>query len=526
MANRVPAKSKKKPARSSIKGLNRADLAIGFVERFCKIPEGMHVGKPLKLEPFQKKFYQDLFREDRKIRRAIWSMARKNAKTATIATLVLCFVAGPEAKQNAQIVSGAMSRDQAALVFDMCCKMIRLSPKLQGLIRIIPSKKMLIGLTMNTTYIAVSSEGKTAHGKSPLVVIFDELGQNVGPRSELYDALHTAQGAHEDPIEIIISTQAANDSDLLSIFIDDALTGDDPHTICHLYAAPAGCDLLDEKAWAAANPALGKFRSVDDVRAQAQQAARLPSAEASFRNLILNQRVSTNSPLLARSSWKACSKPPMPLKLCDEIYAGIDLSGKTDLTSLALLGHHRESRTWNAVVYFWTPERGLHERAKRDRAPYDVWVEKGLIFTTPGATVDLEWVAGQIAEICSPYNIIAAGYDRWRIDLLKKELEKLGSNLPLVEYGQGYKDASPAIDALEAKVLNATLRHGSNPVLNMCASNAIATKDPAGNRKLDKMRATGRIDGLSALVNAFGMVEKIIDPEGSLDDFINSPLTL
>jgi len=47
--------------------------------------------------------------------------------------------------------------------------------------------------------------------------------------------------------------------------------------------------------------------------------------------------------------------------------------------------------------------------------------------------------------------------------------------------------------------------------LNMCASNAVTIKDPAGNRKLDKSKSTGRIDGMVALVMALGaanMVEK------------------
>jgi len=514
--------ARKKPAPPP----SRSQDAIDFVEEFCKIPEGMFVGQKLVLDEFQKKFYRDLFNEKRKIRRAIWSMAKKNAKTTTIATLVLVYLVGPEAQQNSQIVSGAMSREQAALVFDICCKMIRLSPELSSLVRIIPSRKTLIGVPMNVTYVAVSAEAKTAQGKSPLVLILDELGQVRGPRSDFYDALHTAQGAHANPVEIIISTQAADDSDLLSILIDDAIASNDPATICHLYAAPDGCSLMDEKAWAAANPALGKFRSIDDVREQATQAVRMPSAEANFRNLILNQRISTNSPLIARSSWKACAGEPYPLEECSEIYAGIDLSTRTDLTALVLLGLHDETQTWNAYCHFWTPEQGLIDRAKRDRAPYDLWVQKGLIKTTPGAVVDYEWVAHEIADICAPHQLLAMAYDRWRIEILKKEFSKIGIELPLQEWGQGYKDMSPAIDAVENMILNKTLRHGGNAVLTMCAANAIAVRDPAGNRKLDKIKSTGRIDGFQALAQAAGIAERVHEPLGDLNAFISNPLVL
>lgn len=511
------------------KKLSRADRAINFVEKFCRIPEGMHVGQPLLLEKFQKDFYRDLLRQDRGVRRAIWSMAKKNAKTTTIATLVLVFLVGPEARQNSQIVSGAMSRDQAAMVFDACCKIIRMSPELSAIIRIIPSKKMLIGLPMNVQYLASSADSKTAQGKSPLVFIMDELGQCRGPRSEFFEALETAQGAHDDPLLIIISTQAADDADLLSILIDDALTGEDPATICHLYTAPEGCRITDERAWRAANPALGKFRSIEDVRRQAKQAQRMPSAEPTFRNLILNQRVETKSPLISRDVWKRCAGVPMPLDECDEIYGGLDLSAKTDLTSLVLLGRHIASGTWNAHSYFWTPEKGLVDRAKRDRAPYDVWVSKKFIMVSPGATVDFEWVVRDVLSICTPLvemgKLIALAYDRWRIDVFKKELEKQGGDLPMMEYGQGFKDMAPAIDAIEDKILNTTLRHGGHPVLTMCASNAVATKDPAGNRKLDKKRVTGRIDGMVSLAMAAGIAERPHETPGDLDAFLSQPVS-
>ena len=64
---------------------------------------------------------------------------------------------------------------------------------------------------------------------------------------------------------------------------------------------------------------------------------------------------------------------------------------------------------------------------------------------------------------------------------------------------------APALDHLEAELLNGRIRHGNHPVLSMCAANAVITKDPTGARKLDKSRATGRIDGLQAMAMAFGI---------------------
>lgn len=109
-----------------------------------------------------------------------------------------------------------------------------------------------------------------------------------------------------------------------------------------------------------------------------------------------------------------------------------------------------------------------------------------------------------MAEILAGLNVQAIAYDRWRISLLQKELERIGMDLPLVPHGQGFRDMSSSLDALEAELLNGRIAHAGHPVLAMCAANATTTKDPAGNRKLDKSRATGRIDGLQALAMAFG----------------------
>ena len=484
--------------------MTRADRIIAFIERHCLTPDGAQVGRPMRLAEFQKQFIRDVYGNPAGTRRAILSVARKNGKTGLIAGLLLAHLVGPEAKQNSQIISGAMSRDQAALVFNLASKMVQLSPKLSAVVRIVPSGKRLLGLPLNTEYKALAADGRTAHGLSPVLAILDEVGQVRGPQSDFVDAITTSQGAHAEPLLLVISTQAATDADLLSTWIDDALTSKDPRIVCHLHTAPAGCELLDAQGWQAANPALGAFRSLDDLREQLTQAQRMPSMENTARNLLLNQRVSTESPFISPDVWKACSGPVEALE--GPVFAGLDLSARTDLTALVIVG--QRGGVWHVVPHFWTPEQGLADRARRDRAPYDLWVRQGFMHTTPGATVDYEHVAVEMATILADHDVQAIAYDRWRIDLLRKELGKIGATLPLVEWGQGYKDMSPALDALEAELLNGRLAHGGHPALQMCAANAVVTKDPTGARKLDKSRATGRIDGLQALAMAMGVAAR------------------
>ena len=107
---------------------------------------------------------------------------------------------------------------------------------------------------------------------------------------------------------------------------------------------------------------------------------------------------------------------------------------------------------------------------------------------------------------------------------MRKDCERDGISLPLVEFGQGFKDMAPAIDVLEEALLNCSLQHGGHPVLTMCAANAVVIKDPAGNRKLDKQKATGRIDGMVALAMALGAAQKTIEDVGDFSSFLARPL--
>lgn len=488
--------------------MNRAGRVIEFIERYCLVPDGAGVGSPMVLAGFQKQFIRDTYDNPHGTRRAYLSIARKNGKTGLIAALLLAHLVGPEAKQNAQIVSGAMSREQAALVFRLASQMVQLSPRLSQIVRIVPSGKRLLGLPLNTEFRALAADGKTAHGLSPLLAILDEVGQVRGPRSDFVDAITTSQGAHTDPLLLVISTQAASDADLLSVWLDDAIGSDDPHIVCHLHAAPEGCELSDKAAWTAANPALGIFRSEVDLAEQMKQAQRMPSAENAARNLLLNQRVSTDSPFVSPAVWKSCGADPLPFD--GPVYGGLDLSARTDLTALVLVG--KVAGVWQVQSYFWTPEQGIVDRARKDRAPYDQWASEGYLRTTPGASVDYAHVAAQIAAIVENLDLHAIAYDRWRIDLLNREFDNLGIQLPMLPWGQGFKDMGPALDVLEAELLNARIAHGMHPVLTLCAANAVVTKDPAGSRKLDKSRATGRIDGMVALAMALGVSQSAEAP--------------
>lgn len=477
--------------------------AIRWVKDHCRIPEGARVGQPLELLPFQQKIVRGIY--DSPTRRAIISFGRKNGKTTFCAVLLLLHLCGPFVRRNSQLYSTGLSRDQAALLFSLAAKIVRMSPDLHGVVQIKDSVKQLICPELGTMYRALSAEATTAYGLSPVFAVHDELGQVRGPRSELYEAIETGAGAHDAPLTVIISTQAPNDNDVLSILIDDAKTGSDPEVKLFLYEAPEDVDPFSAESIRLANPAYGEFLNPKEVLKQADEARRMPSRESAFRNLILNQRVDATAPFISRSLWNACGGEIDPFAFQGWVYLGLDLSARNDLTALAMIG--KVDGVWHVQMKFWAPETGLKDRALQDRAPYDVWAEQGHLIPTPGASVDYAWVAHQLVEIYDTHQLKVVAFDRWRIDILKSELSKLNVEVPLEPFGQGYKSMAPALDSIESLLLNGKLRHDNNPVLSWCVANAVATRDPAGNRKLNKAKATGRIDGLVALVMAVAMAD-------------------
>ena len=447
-------------------------------------------------------------------------MARKNGKTALIACLVLVHLIGPESTENGEIYSAANDREQAGQVYKMAAQIVRGTPPLARRLRCIDSTKSIACYENGSFYRAVSSESGTKHGYNPTLVIYDELAQSKG--RELYDVLDTSMGGRLEPLFVVISTQSNDPEHILSKLIDDGLHSGDPTIVCHLYEVPdEERDVFDPACWRAANPALGDFRSLTDLRTLAKKAERMPAEEPKFRNLYLNQRVSPTASLISRAEWSACAGDAR-LVPGEEIFLALDLSATVDLSALVAASNGEKTRV---QPFIWKPEALLDEHSDRDfgnrSRRYAQWRDEGHLLTSPGRSIDPAVVAAKIIEVCQIYRVLGLAYDRWRIADLQREFDRLqfdtwkdeagatgpfgGHGLRLVPWGQGYKDMAPAIDALELEVTERRLIHPANQLLSWSMGNALATKDPAGNRKLDKEKARFRIDPAAALTMVVGL---------------------
>lgn len=494
-------------------GLSRVERVIAFIEGL-PITKGKLRGRKMRLLPHQRQFLEAIFTDKIGVRIAVSSMPKGNGKTGLCAGLALCFLTGPEAEERGEVYSAAVDRGQASIMFQEMEAIIWEVPELRARTHVMSYRKrieVLNGPGVNSFYEALSADARTAHGKAPTLWLYDELAQ--AKDRELLDALMEAMGKRDKPLGIVLSTQSPQDTHPLSQLIDDGLTGADPSIYVQLLSAPPDADPFAEATWRACNPAAGSFLDEEDLRISAQRAQRIPAFEAAYRNLKLNQRIDANDQhrIVTSGVWKLGNQP-VRIEDGAPCYGGLDLSGKHDLSAL-VLAFPNEDGSFELLPIFWTPTGQLASRTANEQGLFREWIRAGHINPVPGPVIEFSYVAAQVAALAERYDIRCIGYDRWRIDEFKWELEKLGADITLEPFGQGYKDMAPAVENFAELALMAKLHHGGHPVLTACVSNAILTPpDDAGNQKFAKGKANAgapvRIDGVVAAAMALGTAKR------------------
>lgn len=485
----------------------RGEKICDWIEANLFIPDGKHVGKPFILAPHQRKAVLLIYDNPAGTSRAIISWPRKAAKTTITAALMLVRLVGPDAQRNAHLFATARTRDQAALLYDYAVKMCLYSPTIRPYVKFRETKKEIICEELGNVFKVLASDAKNNLGASVNWCCHDELGAVAGPSDALFDAMDTASTSHDNPLTIIISTQARSDNSLLSMLIDHAKSGVDPKYVVDIYAAPQDAPLSMETV-AATHPAWGYFVNEETIASKLQEAISLPSQENSFRNFYLNQRIASHAPFISKSIWEANGNKPAEIKQNTKLYLGLDLSKTGDTTSIVAAYIDEDTGdTINVKSWFWLPAHNIIEKSQKDKTPWDVWAKKGFITLIPGKTIDTDHIAKFIMDLDKTANIESIGYDPYNFKELKNSLDRLGVSekwieRKFVQIRQGFTTISPMIKTIENKLTNEIIAHGNNPLLTMNVNNAVVIEDSSGNRKLVKASESQKIDGAIALIMA------------------------
>jgi phage terminase large subunit-like protein len=466
---------------------------------------GGYLGRPLVLRPWQRGIVTRLFGTllpdgRRQYRRCYIWIPRKNGKTELAAALAL-YALIADHEPGAQIYSAAADRANAALIFHAAANMIKADPELSSVCEVIESRKEIkFGQSF---YRALSSEAYSKHGLNAHAIIYDEL--HAAPDRDLWDVLTTSQGSRRQPLVVVISTAGYDRASIgYEVYhytrqVRDGVV-DDPSVLPVIYEAPDDADWTDERVWAAANPALGDFRDIDELRLQCREALAIPGNQNRFRQLYLNQWTEQHTRWLDLLTWDGQAGTVAPLD-GRVVCGGLDLASVSDLSALAWVAEGEDGGL-DVEVRCWVPDAQL-ERARNPKGweRYRQWVDRGFLTVTPGNATDYSFIHEAVLKDCARFDVRRLHMDRlFQGQQFMQGLAEEG--VPVAPMGQGFLSMGPAVKAFEKRYLEGQIRHGGHPILRWMSDNVVVEVDPYEAIKPSKKRSVDRIDGIAALVTA------------------------
>lgn len=491
--------------------LHNGSNALGFINSLTHT--GDWTGKPFELRPWQEKIIRELFgtltdEGIRQYKTAFIFLPRKNGKTELCAAMVVYSLFGM-GTQDAEIYSAAADRAQAGRIFRAAARMIRANKALTKRCRILDSRKQIIVEATGNSFEALSADSGTKHGYNPSIVIYDEL--HAAKNRELYEVLETGMGTRREPLMITITTAGHDRESMEYELFDYAVkvdngTIDDPTFYPCLYYAGDDDDWTDPAVWRKANPALGDFRSFEEMERLCKRAQAVPSQQNSFRRLYLNQHTQQDVRWLSLDDWNACECKEWPDLSKVPCYGGMDLASTHDLTALVLCWDF-EGHTY-VKPWFWAPQEADQRRERSAKQLLRQWDAQGHLRLTPGGVIDHEEILKDINTLADKYNIKEIGIDR-QFDgtQFAVSLQKQAGITPEM-FAMTINHLSPGCKKLEALMMAKQLRHDGNPVLRWNVGNVVARTDCNDNIRPEKQKSSEKIDGVVAMVIALTKSEK------------------
>ncbi|MEY2654282.1 MAG: hypothetical protein RLZZ524_1310 [Pseudomonadota bacterium] len=520
------------PARGLTWSVQHATDAIAFFEEVLCLNGGDFEGKPFVLQPWQAfivgSVYGWLRGDVRRFRVAYVETAKGSGKSPLAAGVGMKGLTA-DGEARAEIYAAATKKDQAMVLFRDAVAMFQQSPELYK--RLTPSgageNVWNLGYRATGSWFRPISADDGQSGPRPHVALIDEVHEH--KTAQVVEMMRAGTKSRRQALIFMITNSGAGKNTPCGIYHDyaceiaagrrkDGNAALDDAFFSFVCGLDEGDDpLSDETCWPKANPSLqfANLPGLQYLREQVTEARGMPAKEAIVRRLNFCQWTAAVNPWLSAVVWEPCRADFTVEDLRGRrAHAGLDLSSTTDLTAFVLLVEPEQpAEPWRVLPWCWLPDDGLADRCQRDRVDYAAWKKAGHLETTPGKAISKRHVLQRVEQICSAFDVQSIAYDRWRMADLKQMAEDDGIELPpMVEFGQGYKDMSPALDQFETAILNRQVQHNGHPVLTWCAANAVTDSDPAGNRKLNKMKATGRIDLVVAAVMAYASAASV-EPE-------------
>jgi phage terminase large subunit-like protein len=501
--------------------VEEVDRRIDFIEAVLTLENGT----PLILEPWECFIVGSIFGWKRtvdglrKYNHALIMIPRKNGKSALVGAMLLSSFVQDGAPYSAYFAV-ASDRGQAGLLRDYVNGFIKRSPWCQNFLDIRTWE--VRNRLMDSTFKALHADWRRLDGLNPKMVVFDEFHSQEGP--SLDDVLNSSFGAQKEYLYIKISTAGVfsrekpcvKQQDFGEKVLEKVIRSD--NTFYINWTIDDGDVWSEPSSWIKANPNLGVSKHMKHMEDLCAEAKELNQKQSDFLTKQLNVWVESSDIWITRELWDenggTVDETALLGKRC---YMGLDLAKVNDLSALITLFPPQDGlEKWTVLSRFYVPDEDIERRSIRDKVPYDIWRDEGYITSTPGNMTDFGFIHSDIVEMHSRFDVRELAYDRVFAGELIQGL--MDDGVEVVPFGQGFISMASPTAEVERLVLGRLMNHGSNPVLSWNASNCVIRTDPAGNMKIDKSRASEKVDGMVALVMALGRAS--IDKDSMPEIFI------
>lgn len=493
--------------------IKAADRVRTFFHRFIRHSKGQWAGKPFELLDWQwSNVIAPLFgwkRPDgsRRFRKAGIEIGKKNGKSAMLSAIALYMLVA-DREPGAEVYTAAADRGQASIIFNESASMIRASPALLSRLKIIDSKKLVTYPEANSIYQALSSDVPTKDGLNIHCLLFDEL--HTQKTYDLWNALRYGGAARRQPLLLWISTAGYDRTTLCYNQVEYARDIQASRTVdtsfmAYVCEAEESDDWTKEETWKKANPSYGITMNAEDFASDCAEAQKSPLMENAFKRLRLNLWTQQSVKWIGSQDWNKCRrKITEKMLLGKPCRVGIDLATVTDVASAVLL--FRTTTGFAILPYFWIPRDTLKKRERENRTKLDAWIK--YIKVTPGPVIDYDIIRKDINALAKRFAIKDICIDPWNATQIATQLMTDGFKVEFVRCG--FPSLNSASKEFEKLVLQGTLQHNGNPVMDWMVGNVTITQDPAGNIKPDKAKSTEKIDGVVACILA--LAKELTDP--------------
>lgn len=477
------------------------------------------VGKQVKLFGFQDFIVGSIFgwvekgTGYRRFKKSYVQLARKNAKSLLNGGISIK-LAGFDNYTNAQVYCTATKMKQARIVWEQAAKFIKIEPDLKELFKTKDHDAVIECEINGGKIMALGRDTGTIDGFDPHGGIIDEYHSH--KTNQMIKLLEDGSVNQKESLISIITTAGFNlngpcykEYEYCVNVLEGAFANDE--YFIYIAQMDKEDDIWDPKNWVKANPLVAKLpHGIKNLERFAKEAKEKGGDD--LRNFItksLNEWYKfSDDQYLNLDKWKECASD---LTLEDfrgrECGLGLDLSSGGDLTSGVLEFVYEEK---GEINYFFQqqsfmPIQRLQEHIKTDNAPYDIWVNEGLITLTEtlgGYKTDYKYIINYYKKLIRDYDlklkIIA--YDPRNADTFLSDLEEFG--VDCVEIVQSARSLHTATEDFQLSVNSGAIKYNKKDGLfRFCGMNAVTVRNSFGEMKLDKEHRTERIDPLDGAID-------------------------